>query len=115
MLVSKQIIFAKNVALLINYIFSQGYTITFGEAWRTQEQAHIYALEHKGIEHSLHCKRLAVDLNLHDKDGKYITDPKSYEFAGKYWCQLDRSNRWGGHFKYGCAVCDCTHFEMQDL
>ena len=116
---TKQIIFAKNVALLIQFIFAHGYSVTFGEAYRTQEQAQIYFKEHKGIEHSLHCKRLAVDLNLHYKDGKYLTDSRDYLFAGKYWESLHIHNRWGGNFcklSHGtkCMI-DGNHFEMQDL
>lgn len=111
----KQILFAKNVALLIQFIFSQGYSVSFGEAYRTPEQAEIYFKERKGIEHSLHCKRLAIDLNLHDTNGHYLTNIKDYAFAGKYWESLHLHNRWGGNFKSGCAKGDSNHFEMQDL
>jgi hypothetical protein len=111
----KQAIFAKNVALLLNFIIGQGYYVTFGEAFRTVEQAQIYFQEHKGIAHSLHCKRLAIDLNIHDSKGTYLVDDKYYSMAGKYWESLDPANRWGGNFHSGCAKGDGNHFEMQDL
>lgn len=115
LLTTKQSVFAKNVALLLQFLFGQGYEVSFGEAWRSPETAHIYALEKKGISHSLHCKRLAIDLNLHDKDGKYLTDAKYYEAAGKYWQSLHMHNRAGVFFKSGCCKVDSSHFEMQDL
>jgi len=113
MLWFKQAIFAKNLALLIQFILGQGLYVTMGETFRSVEQAKIYANEHKGIIHSLHCKRLAVDLNIHDKDGNYLTDRKYYEEAGKYWESLDSNNRWGGHFPSWCLK-DYDHFERQD-
>lgn len=122
MLFQLQAIFSKNIVLLINFIFSQGYLVTFGETWRTPEMAQIYFKEHKGILNSLHCKRLAIDLNFLDQKGHYITDSKAYAVAGKYWESLDGRNRWGGNFKqvpgdisrHSKCFCDATHFEMRD-
>ncbi len=107
----KQTIFAKNVPLLINYIYSKGFMVTFGEAFRTAEQAKIYAAEGKGIIDSLHCKRLAIDLNLLDKNGTYLSDAESYKQFGEYWTTLHPLNRWGGIF----TRVDADHFEMQDI
>jgi hypothetical protein len=112
MLLNLQILFSKNLILLLQFVFSQGYEVTMGEVWRSPEQAMIYFKEGKGIVHSQHCKRLAVDLNL-QKNGKYITDTKDYEIIGKYWETLDHRNRWGGHFPTGCRK-DLDHFEMRD-
>jgi hypothetical protein len=56
--------FLLNVCKLVNYIFDNGYTCTGGELFRTKEQAEIYASQDKGIVNSLHCRRLAIDLNL---------------------------------------------------
>ncbi len=102
----EQMKFAHHAAMLINYIFLQGYSCTFGETYRTTEQAAIYAKEGKGIIDSLHCKKLAIDLNLF-KDSQFITDPKEYEQFGVWWEKLDPLNRWGGHFKR----VDANHFE----
>lgn len=104
--------FAEQVGELINYIYHCGYSITLGEAFRTHEQAEIYAKEGKGILDSLHCKRLAIDLNLFDKIGNYITDPKEYEQFGKYWEYLDKQNEWGGYFiQRGGKLNDYDHFQ----
>jgi len=106
----RQFIFALNVAKLIEYIYSQGYTVTFGEAYRTPEMAEIYAKQGKGIKNSLHTKRLAIDLNLF-KDGKYLSDVESHRMFGVYWEKLHPHNRWGGRFRIG----DGNHYEMQEI
>lgn len=107
----KQALFCFNVSKLITYIQSQGHACTLGEAWRTLEQAVRYAQENKGIVDSLHCKRLAIDLNLFTADGKYLDDTESHKQYGEYWESLDSKNRWGGRFKRE----DGNHYEMQDI
>ncbi len=107
----KQALFSQHVADLLKFIDSKGFFVTLGEAFRTQEQANIYAHEGKGIVDSLHCKRLAIDLNLIDKNGIYLSSQPPYEQFGTYWESLHTLNRWGGHF----TRCDGNHFEMQDL
>lgn len=104
----KQAIFAKNVARLILYIFEKGYSCSLGEVFRTQAQAEIYAKTGKGIKDSLHCKRLAIDINLFSPDGKYFPETKDYEPFGKYWETLDTNNVWGGKFADG------NHFQMNE-
>lgn len=106
----KQAIFSQNVAKLIQFASTKGFHVTFGEAMRSAEQAELYAKEGKGIVDSLHCKRLAVDLNLFDKDGKYLGDVESYKIMGDYWDTLHTFNRWGGCFKR----VDLDHYEMRD-
>lgn len=108
----KQSIFAQNVAKLIQFAATKGFNVTFGEVMRSAEQAQIYAKEGKGIVDSLHCKRLAVDLNLLDKNGKYLTDIASYKILGDYWDTLHPLNRWGGCFT---KRIDSDHFEMRDI
>lgn len=102
--------FARNAAKLITFIFNKGYSCTLGEAFRPQETAAIYAKQGKGIVDSLHCKRLAIDLQLFSPDNKYLTVTKDYKIFGEYWESLHPYNRWGGHFARG----DGNHFEMLD-
>ena len=106
----KQKEFAHHASLLISYIFSQGYSCTFGETFRTPEQAMIYAKNGKGILNSLHCKRLAIDLNLFSPEGKYLTDSALYEKFGTWWEILHPENRWGGRFPKP----DGNHFERRE-
>jgi hypothetical protein len=64
--------FAVHVARLILWGEGLGYFVTFGEAYRTPDQAAIYARQGKGILNSNHTRRLAVDLNLF-VNGVYAT------------------------------------------
>lgn len=107
----KQAKFAENVSALIAYIIKKGFTCTLGEAFRTKEQAAIYAKAGKGIVDSLHCERLAIDLNLFDPHGNYLTHSDDYKQFGDFWKTLHPSHRWGGDFKRQ----DGNHFEMQNL
>lgn len=102
-------IFARNVAKLIEYIFESGYTCTLGEAFRSVEQARWYAEQGKGVVNSLHCKRLAIDLNIFNPAGEYLTNTKDYEQFGKHWETLHRQNVWGGKFEDG------NHFQMLEF
>lgn len=110
-LLEQQILFAEHVAMLIDYIYNCKYFCTLGDAYRSPEAAEIYAKQGKGIKNSLHCKRLAIDLNLISPDGKYLTETKDYEKFGVFWESLDPLNRWGGRF----SKPDGNHFERQDL
>lgn len=103
----RQQVFARNVARLILYMAESNYACTFGEAYRTPEQAALNAKKGIGIAKSLHCKRLAVDLNLF-KDGVYLSDTESHRPFGEWWEALDPMNRWGGRFKDG------NHYEARE-
>lgn len=106
----QQSVFARDVAKLINWIFETGHSVTFGEAFRTEEQAEIYAKEGKGIKDSLHCKRLAFDLFIFDHEGRMLEEKKDYQEFGVFWEGLDPHNRWGGNF----PRVDCVHFERKE-
>lgn len=90
--------FAQQVANLIKKAGELGYGVTFGEAWRTPEQAALNAKSGAGISNSLHMDRLAIDLNLF-KDGVYITDDRGHRELGTWWKSLSVGHRWGGDFK----------------
>ncbi len=104
----RQSIFALNVSKLIEYIYKQGYTCSLGEAFRTPEQAAIYAKEGKGIKNSLHCQRLALDINIFSPAGEYLSQTSDYKIFGDFWETLNPLNRWGGVF----SRADGNHFEM---
>jgi hypothetical protein len=95
------------IGQLIAYTYEQGYNLTWGEAYRTAEQAQ-WDVEHgTGILESVHCERLAVDLQLF-KEGVYLTDPGDYAFMGYYWKSLHPLCKWGGDF----ATVDADHFSI---
>lgn len=108
----KQAVFALNIAKLIYHINEQGLSCTFGDAFRSPEQAELNASKGIGIKDSLHCKRLAIDLNLFDKNSKYMSSGSpEYIAIGTFWKSLYTYNRFGGDF----ARKDWNHFEMQDI
>lgn len=104
----KQKLFTCLVAKLIEFAYAQGYSLTFGEAWRPPETAAIYAKQGKGIKNSLHTKRLAVDFNLFKGD-VYLTKSEDYRFLGEFWESLDPLCRWGGFFSRP----DGNHFSIE--
>lgn len=118
----QQQLFARDVGKLLIFMYTQtNYLCSFGEAYRTPEQAEWYAQRGLGIKDSLHCQRLAIDLNLFNAGYKIagqpqlVTEYSSYEQFGKFWESLDPQNRWGGYFvsKYGGHIVDQDHFERK--
>lgn len=101
----KQSLFALLVALLICEADRMGYAVTFGEAYRSPEEAARLAKAGKGIAGSLHTSRLAIDLNLF-KDGKYLTSTESFRPLGEFWENQHELCRWGGRFNDG------NHFSL---
>lgn len=100
LLSAKQARFARSVALLILMANELGYAVTFGEAYRSAPEAERLAAGGRGIANSLHCDRLAVDLNLF-KDGKYLSDTESHRPLGELWESFGPDYRWGGRFGDG--------------
>lgn len=105
----KQRRFTELVGRLIQWCYDNGFELTFGEAYRTPEQAALNAQKGTGIAKSLHIQRLAIDLNLF-VNGQYIIDPAAYTSLGTYWKTLDPLCRWGGDFT---KIKDAVHFSME--
>jgi hypothetical protein len=104
----KQQQFAILVAKLILWADEQGYAVTFGEAYRTPEQAALNAKKGSGIANSLHTQRLAIDLNLF-KNGRYLSDSEDHKPLGDYWKSLGPECCWGGDFK---PSADGNHYSI---
>jgi len=92
----KQFIFTNHTALLIQYAYSLGYTLSFGDAARMDRKGH--------SKNSKHYKRLAIDLNLF-KNGMYLIKTSDHLFLGIFWENL--GHKWGGRFKNS----DGNHYE----
>ena len=57
-----------------------------------------------GLRHmkgSLHYDGLAVDIDLCDKEGKYLPNTDDHKKYGEYWESLDPLCTWGGRFNDG--------------
>jgi hypothetical protein len=93
----RQVLFCRLTPRLIDYAFSLGYELVYGEVQRTQAQADANAKSGAGIVHSLHLLCLAVDFKLFIH-GKYITQSENYRELGEYWKTLDSLCCWGGDF-----------------
>lgn len=107
----KQRRFTLMVAQLIQYAYSRGYELTFGDAYR-DPRLHGEVGEKKGYGHAKSCHkiRLAIDLNLfrdvdNDGDLDYVTDTASYKELGEYWESI--GGCWGGRFEDG------NHFSLE--
>ena len=102
----KQQLFTQLIGQLIFYAGEHGMRLTFGEAYRTPEQAALNAQKGSGIRNSLHTRRLAVDFNLFI-DGVYQTSSEAYLPLGEYWESL--GGAWGGRFSRP----DGNHFSLE--
>jgi hypothetical protein len=102
----QQALFVQLVGRLIGWAYLNGFELTFGEAWRTPEQALLNAKHGKGIANSLHIDRLAIDFNLF-LDGKFLSDSANHKPLGTYWKSLHPLCRWGGDFGDG------NHYSME--
>lgn len=86
------------VAHLILKAEEIGFEVTLGEAWRSDEEAARLARVGRGIVRSLHCDRLAVDLNLF-ADGVWLKSAGAHEPLGVWWESV--GGTWGGRFGDG--------------
>ena len=84
------------------------YPVILAEAYRTKEQAEIYAASGKGIKNSAHCKKLAADL-FRVVDGTVTWDREEYRIPGGKWKTMHELARWGGDFRNRDAV----HFSFE--
>jgi hypothetical protein len=57
-----------------------------------------------GLKHmkgSLHYEGLAIDIDLCDKNSKYLMTTEDHERFGEFWESLDPRCCWGGRFQDG--------------
>lgn len=93
-----QSVFAHRIAKLILRAEDIGYEVTLGEAWRSPEEAARLASIGLGIKRSLHCDRLAMDLNLF-KNGIWLTKSEDHRPIGLIWEAMSDAHAqcvWGG-------------------
>jgi hypothetical protein len=86
--------FTKYVSRLISFMISQGYQPMIGKD----------GLKH--MKNSLHYEGLAVDIDLCDSKGNYISSAHPKMF-GDYWKSLNPDCAWGGDFN------DSNHYSIK--
>jgi hypothetical protein len=123
----KQRLFVKLYSQWLTWALSQGYELTFGEAYRSDEQAEINAIgqsgrelvaatvqrlfpglavairnngKANGIRRTAHGNKLALDQNLFI-NGVYQTTTEAWRPLGEKWESLHPLCRWGGRFGDG--------------
>lgn len=101
----KQAKFTLLLTKLIRHAAKLGLEPVLDEVYRPPELAAIYAHEGRGSINSLHCLRLAADINCY-RQGRFLTKSDDYAQLGSYWKSLDADCRWGGDFK------DARHFSL---
>ena len=110
-LFDKQVEFVKNLTRFFTWLELNGYEVTLGECWRSPETAKLYALEGKGIEKSLHCDRLAIDLQIFNR-GVWLLTVDDLREVGTFWESMSVPPNfnlcWGGHFH----TPDVFHFSL---
>lgn len=95
----KQRKFTLMVAKLIDFAYSAGYELTFGDAYRDPANHGAMGVKKSyGHKNSAHKQRLAIDLNLF-KDGNFLQNTKDHEPLGIFWESIEGS--WGGRFNDG--------------
>ena len=118
-----QSIFILNFARLITWAFENGFEVTAGELFRTQDQQMLYFEGYTLIKagsnvrlakvspksktmFSKHREKLAGDLNLFI-NGEFQVNTSAYAPLGEYWKSLHPENVWGGDWGW-----DANHFQM---
>lgn len=99
----KQSVFAAFVPRLIDEARRQGFDVTLGECWRSDEEAARLAKLGKGIPNSLHRLKLAIDINLF-RDGRYLSSSEAHRPLGEWWEKQTSGDlvfAWGGRFDDG--------------
>ena len=96
----KQSLFVLSIADLIAFAYMNGYELTWGETWRSAEEAARLAKIGKGIRQSLHTLRLAVDFNLF-QNGVWLKKTEDHLPLGEWWELHHPLARWGGRWGDG--------------
>lgn len=96
----KQSLFARLAATLILHASELGYEVAIGEVWRSEFEAARLAKLKTGIKRSLHCDKLAIDLNLF-RNGVYLRSTAAHAPLGEWWERQHTLCRWGGRFGDG--------------
>ena len=109
-LVAEQYAFVQDIRKLLAKTEELGFVVTFGEAYRTNEQQAIYIKTGRSkTMNSNHLRRCAFDFNFF-KDGQLTWDKAVLQPLGDFWESLNPKNSWGGNWN---SFKDVPHFERR--
>ncbi len=107
-LVKRQWRFSRMLCCLLEFIFDEGYEVSFGDVWRStdklkvpgtnKEYSYQELLKENGkskVTYSKHNMRCAADLIIRSSTGKMLSS-EEYRRFGEFWEKLEGT--WGGRF-----------------
>ena len=107
----QQWLFLQDVAKLIQFAKHEGFKLTGGELYRTEEQHQLnVAVGKSQTKRSKHQDRLAIDFNLFVDNVIQWHKNEHWERLGEYWKILSPENVWGGDWN---TIKDPYHFERK--
>lgn len=107
-LLAKQQLFSIMVARLLLEAHGRGYGVTLGDAYRDPRVFGAWgAAKGYGQPSSCHKLRLAIDLNLFDKDGAFLQGTEHHRPLGEWW--ESQGGCWGGRFSQP----DGNHYSLE--
>ena len=86
----QQFRFTFMVKELLDFYYKNGYNVAMGDVWSKPE----YGAHSKN---SKHYDKLAIDLNLFNNRGVFLTRTKDHEPGGLFWESM--GGTWGGRFE----------------
>jgi len=88
--------------LLLKHMFDMGYEVALDEVTERLTEKDPTS-DH--MPQSLHHIGLAADINLYDRQGRWLKHTEDHRSFGEWWEQLGRDLKlplaWGGHFGDG--------------
>lgn len=96
----KQVQFMRMVPRLIDKAHEMGYLVTIGDGYRDPRAFGPLGVRIAyGHPKSAHKQKMALDLNLFTKDGKYLEKTEDHKALGEWW--ESQGGTWGGRFEDG--------------
>ena len=101
----KQRLFVQLQAKFVQWVYEQGYSLTYGDAYRDPRvHGHVGEKKSYGHKNSNHKVRLAVDYNLFkyvNGEWVYMQTTEDHRPLGEKWESMHTLCRWGGRFNDG--------------
>ena len=112
---SVQFDFLRDIMVLLDFVITKGWKVTFGEVARPIEMQEIYVATGRSTTmKSQHISRLAMDINffkpLSEGGYRYTCSREDLQEFGDFWESLNSKNSWGGNWD---SFKDTPHFQRK--